>query len=101
MRKTVIFSRPVRIMNPVWHERELISNSKNQVKYKRPMVILELSPGIEYKCDELQGLINRGAIIPEDEYTYMCSHGFIPDTAGLLAPISEVTTGMDPEEELN
>lgn len=101
MRKTVIFDRPVRIMNPVWHVEETSSTSKYQVKYRRPMVILELIPGVEYKCEDLQKLINRGAVVPEEEYTYMCSHGFIPVTAGVLAPISEVSTGQDPVEELN
>lgn len=101
MRNTVKFDRTVRIMNPVWHQAEVNSNSKYQLKYKRAMVVLELSPGIEYKCAELQALIDRGALIPDEEYSYICSHGFIPRTNGVIIPVSEITTGLDPEEELN
>ena len=101
MRNTVKFDRPVRIMIPMWHQSEANSNSRHQLKYKRPMVVLELVPAVEYKCAELQGLINRGALIPDEEYSYICSHGFIPDSNGALAPVSDVTTGLDPVEELN
>lgn len=101
MRNVVKFDRPVLIMNPVWHQPETTSTSKYQLKYKRAMVILELSPGVEYKCSDLQGLIHKGAIIPDEEYNYICSHGFIPDIGGLVSIISEVSTGLDPKEELN
>lgn len=101
MRNVVKFDRAVRIMSPVWHQQEASSTSKHQLKYKRPMVILELVPGVEYKCAELQALIDRGAIVPDEEYSYICSHGFIPDFDKALAPVSDVTTGLDPVEELN
>lgn len=101
MRKTVTFDRIVRVMNPVWHQQEAKSSYKNQTMYKRPMVILDLIPGKEYNCDELQALLNRGAVIDNADYTYICSHGFIPISEGELMPISEVSTGLDPEGELN
>lgn len=101
MRKTVKFDRVVQFMIPVWHHEELKSSSKHQTLYKRPMAILELVPGKEYKCEELQALLNRGAIIPNDQYTYVCSHGFVPDIGLEDVAVSSVSTGLDPEEELN
>lgn len=101
MRKTVTFGREVRIMVPVWHQKETPSSSKYQTTYKRPMVVLRLVPGREYKCEELQALLDRGAHIPDEEYTYICSHGFVPTPFGSIIPVSEVSTGLDPEEELN
>lgn len=101
MRKTVTFDRVVRVMNPVWHQQEIKSSSKNQTTYRRPMVILDLIPGREYKCEDLQALLNRGAVIESTDYTYICSHGFIPASEGELMPVSEVSTGLDPEGELN
>lgn len=102
MRKTVKFDRVVHFMTPVWHQAPVGTSSKNQLKYSRPMVITELVPGIEYKCEELQSLINRGAVIPDEEYKYVCSHGFIPTSPNMPSLlISDVTTGMDPKEELH
>lgn len=101
MRNTVKFDRSVRIMVPVWYQAETNGTSKHQLKYKRPMVILELISGVEYKCADLQALLNRGATIPDEEYHYICSHGFIPDSDKALVPVSDVTTGLDPVEELN
>jgi hypothetical protein len=102
MRKTVKFDRTVRILVPVWHQPEVASNSKYQFRYKRAMSILELQPDREYKCEELQSLLNRGAMFAhEEDHTYVCSCGFIPLSDSLPVPVSPVTTGLDPEEELN
>lgn len=100
MRKTVKFSRVVNLLIPVWHQKESASSSKLQTKYRRPMAILELEPGREYQCADLQALLNRGAEFTSEDYAYVCSCGFIPQKDDLPL-ISTLTTGMDPEEELN
>jgi len=63
--------------------------------------VLELGPNKEYQCEDLQSLLNRGAVFASDaDHTYVCSCGFIPVSHD-LPMISPVTTGLDPEEELN
>lgn len=102
MRKTVRFDRHVRIMIPVWHQPESSSTSRNQLKYKRSMIIMEIPSDVEYSCDVLQSLLDRGAIISDDDYTYVCSHGFVPFVSRASnAILSDISTGLDPKEELN
>jgi hypothetical protein len=101
MRKLVKFDRVVRIMVPIWHQKEFLSSSKNQTIYRRPMSILELGPGKEYKCEDLQGLLNRGAVIAKEDYTYVCSCGFIPVLRDEPTLPNALTTGLDPVEDLN
>lgn len=102
MRKTVMFDRAVRLLVPVWHQPEQSSDSnKYRFKYKRPMSVLELQPNREYRCEDLQSLLDRGAVFASDaDHTYVCSCGFIP-VASDLPMVSPLTTGLDPEEELN
>lgn len=102
MRKTVKFDRAVYIMTPVWHQAPIQSSSKNQLKYSRPMVITTFAAGVEYKCEDLQKLIDRGAVVPDEEYRYICSHGFVPNIQNLPISLhSEVSTGLDPKEDLH
>lgn len=107
MRKTVRFDRTVRIMVPVWHFKEQKGSNSKRLIYNRAMVIHDLHPGIEHECDTIQAMLNRGAIIPSEEYNYICSYGFIPELheSNPVPPDyrigSEVSTGLDPEEDLN
>ena len=101
MRKIVKFDRKVRLMIPVWHQPEIQSSSKYKTKYSRPMTTLELVPDKEYKCSDLQALLDKGALFAsEADHTYVCSCGFIPIVDN-LPTISPVTSGLDPVEELN
>lgn len=100
MRKSVKFERVVRLMVPIWHQPGYNTGNKNQLKYKRPMAVLELIPNKEYNCADLQALLNRGAEFTIEDYTYVCSCGFVPEHEGLPL-ISPVSTGLDPEGELN
>lgn len=101
MRNKVTFHNPVRIMVPIWHQGFITGTFRTEPLYKRPMTILSLSPGVEYKCEELQSLLDRGAVIHKDDYMHVCSCGFIPVSDDLPMTVSEVTTGLDPEEELH
>lgn len=101
MRKLVRFDRPVRIMVPIWHQGAITATVKAEPLYKRPMTELELTPGVEYKCADLQALLDRGAVVHKDDYLHVCSCGFVPDSANLPMIINPLTTGLDPEEELH
>jgi hypothetical protein len=101
MRKNVRFDRPVRIMVPIWHQGPIAAVGRTEPLYNRPMTELELPPGVEYKCADIQSLINKGAVIHKDDYMTVCSSGFIPEVDNLPMVVRELTTGLDPEEELH
>ena len=100
MRKTVKFGRTVRLMIPVWHQHPYKVTAKSATTYNQPMAVLELIVGKEYQCEELQALIDRGAMLAKEDYMYACSCGFVPVIGNKFEP-SELSTGLDPEEDLN
>ena len=97
MRKTIKTDRAVEMLIPVWHtkaERQL-----QALDYDRPMVKFTLPPG-SYDCENLEKWVLRGADVSEEDQLYLAQLGFVPGI-GLDDYIEGITTGLDPEEELN
>lgn len=97
MRKTIKTDRPITFLIPVWHSQT--DKQFNRLSYMREMVKLELKPGT-YSCEMLDKLVVKGADTDLETQDYLESLGYIPNMDPEMG-FSGVTTGLDPEEELN
>jgi hypothetical protein len=96
MRKTVKTAKPITLTIPVWHDKP--QKTFDKLPYNQAMVRLELPAG-EYSREYLDSMVMRGASAEDNVITYLASCGYVP---GMLdGEITDITTGQDPETELN
>jgi len=96
MRKTIKTAKSITIMVPVWHDKP--QKTFDRLPYSRAMVRLELPAG-GYSREYLDSLVMQGASAEDNVISYLASCGYVP---GMEAgEIIDVTTGQDPETELN
>lgn len=97
MRKTIKTDRAIELLVPVWFTKA--ERQFQALDYDRPMTRFVLPPG-SYDCESLEKWVLRGADVSEDDQMYLAKLGFVP---GMVAGdyIDDVTTGLDPEEEMN
>lgn len=97
MRKNIKTTKAITLYLPVWHSEH--DPKLNNLSYTRQMVKIELKPGT-YSCDMLDKLLVRGADTDLDTQDYLESLGYIPHMTDDFK-FNGVTTGLDPEEDLN
>lgn len=96
MRKQIILKRPINLMIPVWHIAP--NKSFDRFPHNRDMVIVPFPVGT-YERSMFDGLVFRGATADLETVEYLASCGYVPGMVD--GELTDVTTGKDPETELN
>ena len=96
MRKEITLDKRVRFLIPVWHSSP--QRGFEKLLHNRQMVELILSPGV-YSRETLDSMLNRGGSVDFQTMQYLASCGYVPGME--IGEVVDVTTGLDPEEELN